>query len=401
MNILMIAPEPFFEPRGTPISVYQRLVGLSKLGHNIDLATYHLGEDVDIPRIKILRITKVSQIKSVRVGPSWQKIPLDILLFIKSAILLLKNDYDVIHSHEEAGFFSIILAWLFRKQHLHDMHSSLPKQLTNFRFGNNKLMVGLFKYLEMLVINTCDAMITIGQDLEQHVMDLNPQVRMQMIENLPYRSNENSGKTSQELRKRYGLLDKLVIVYAGNFETYQGIDLLLESAEIVVRRFPQAIFILIGGKPDQIGEYKDLIANRGLDGSVRFPGTVSLDEANSFVDIADILVSPRTEGTSIPLKLYTYLQAGKPILATNLVAHTLVLDHTTAELVEPTKDAMVEGLMKLIDDEDLRNSLGAQCIELVAERYNESNYMAKLKKIYEVLQSPKHAEAKHVAEAEN
>lgn len=401
MKILMIAPEPFFEPRGTPISVYQRLIGLSKLGHKIDLATYHLGEDVKIPRINIHRIHEVSQIKSIKVGPSWQKIPLDILLIIKSAILLFKNDYDVIHSHEEAGFFSILLAWLFRKQHLYDMHSSLPNQLENFRFCDNRLMVGLFKYLEKLVINTCDAIITIGPDLEQHVLELNPQVPIQMIENLPFGRNENSGETPEQLRRRIGLDDKLVIVYTGNFETYQGIDLLLESAEIVVRRYPLAIFILVGGKPNQIDMYKDMIANRHLDGSVRFMGTMSFDETNSFVDMADILVSPRTEGTSIPLKLYAYLQSGKPILATNLAAHTLVLDHTTAELVEPTKDAIAEGFMKLLDDKDLRRSLGVQCQELFAGRYNEANYIAKLEKIYEEFQSPKRAEAKHVTAAKN
>ena len=39
MKILMVAPQPFFEPRGTPISVYQRLEALSALGHHIDLLT--------------------------------------------------------------------------------------------------------------------------------------------------------------------------------------------------------------------------------------------------------------------------------------------------------------------------------------------------------------------------
>ncbi len=55
MKILMIAPQPFFEPRGTPISVYQRIEGLSKLGHSVDLVTYHIGEDVEIPGLRIFR----------------------------------------------------------------------------------------------------------------------------------------------------------------------------------------------------------------------------------------------------------------------------------------------------------------------------------------------------------
>lgn len=54
MKILMISPEPFFEPRGTPISVYQRLQALSALGYQVDLLTYHVGQDVDIPGLTIL-----------------------------------------------------------------------------------------------------------------------------------------------------------------------------------------------------------------------------------------------------------------------------------------------------------------------------------------------------------
>ncbi len=53
MNILMLAPEPFFQPRGTPISVYFRLKALSDLGHSVDLVTYPRGGDVAFPGLSI------------------------------------------------------------------------------------------------------------------------------------------------------------------------------------------------------------------------------------------------------------------------------------------------------------------------------------------------------------
>ena len=46
MKILMIAPEPFFEPRGTPFSEYHRIRALLELGHTVDLVTYPFGRDV-------------------------------------------------------------------------------------------------------------------------------------------------------------------------------------------------------------------------------------------------------------------------------------------------------------------------------------------------------------------
>ena len=52
MKILMIAPEPFFEPRGTPFSEYHRIRALLELGHTVDLVTYPFGTDVSLPGLR-------------------------------------------------------------------------------------------------------------------------------------------------------------------------------------------------------------------------------------------------------------------------------------------------------------------------------------------------------------
>jgi len=385
MKILMIAPQPFFEPRGTPISVYQRLSGLSKLGHTIDLATYHLGRDVQLPGVRIFRTPRIPFIKAIKVGPSWQKVPLDILLCLKAILMLLRNQYDVIHSHEEAGFFSVWLARIFRKKHLYDMHSSLPRQLVNFRFGDNRLLIGIFATLERGVINTCDALITIGPDLEAHARKINPHVPEKMIENLPLGEVEGDDETIRRLRERAGLEGKFAIVYTGTFEKYQGVDLLIGSYAQLHHHYPQAALILVGGKPDQVREMEQLAEVSGVKGDVLFTGTLPVEEANQYLALADVLVSPRIEGTSVPLKIYTFLKAGKPILATNLSAHTTVLDLNTALLVEPTLEGFVSGLTRLIEDEDLRRRLGENSRRLAEERYSEASYLKKLEDIYQAL----------------
>lgn len=386
MKILMIAPQPFFEPRGTPISVRQRLTGLSQLGHQVDLATYHLGEDVNLPGVKIFRTPVISKINALKVGPSLQKIPLDFLLILKSVDLLIRNKYDVIHTHEEAGFFSVFLAWIFNLTHIYDMHSSLPKQLVNFKFGDNKLMIGLFEYLEKLVINTCDAMITIGPDLEEYVREINPAVPMQMIENLPLNIEHSGSENPTQIKEEYGLQDGKILVYAGTFERYQGVDVLIESFDSVVRRYPDTNLVLLGGKPDQIKDCQELVSRLDLNGSVIFTGIVPIEDANTYIQLADILISPRIEGTSVPLKIYTYLHAGKPILATNIPAHSLVLNQDTALLVEPARDTLAEGLIRLLDDSELRKKLGTESKRLAEEKYGQAQYLAKLEKIYSFLQ---------------
>ena len=388
MKILMIAPQPFFEPRGTPISVYQRVSGLSKLGHTVDLATYPIGQDVEFPGLRICRALKIPFIKELKVGPSWPKLPLDFFLFFKTLGLLLRHKYDLIHSHEEAGIFALPLAFIFRTRHLYDMHSSLPRQLENFNFGNNRLFVGIFEWLERMVINHCDAMITIGPDLEQHARSINPNVPHQMIENLPMmmKLTEAEIERAAQLRQQLGLNNRLAIVYTGTFERYQGVNLLVESAAILRDKYPEVKFLLVGGKAAQIDELKQLVSRLHLEDQVHFTGTVSVEEANLYMELADILVSPRIEGTSVPLKIYTYLRMGKPIMATNLPAHSLVLSDETAVLVEPTRDGFVNGFLRLIEDDDLRRYLGQQSLKLADEKYSTANYLSKLEKIYEAIQ---------------
>ena len=67
---LVVAPQPFFTPRGTPLSVYYRTLVAAEQGVVIDLLTYGDGEDVDIPGMRIRRIPHFPFLGPVRAGPS-------------------------------------------------------------------------------------------------------------------------------------------------------------------------------------------------------------------------------------------------------------------------------------------------------------------------------------------
>ena len=384
-KILMLAPEPFFEPRGTPISVYQRLKALSTLGYSIDLLTYHVGADVTIPNVCVVRTPQIPFIKTVKIGPSWAKPFLDLLMFIYAIILLLKGDYDVIHSHEEASFFAMFLAWAFHTNHLYDMHSSLPQQLENFKFGNWRFLIKLFELFERWVLKSCDAVITIDQDLEMLVKDINPHVSRLLIENLPVHMGSPSLSYIHNIEDccLVDLNGRLPVLYTGTFEKYQGLDLLIESIPLVKEVCPQAYFILVGGQPNQIEALQTIVNKHQLEADVCFIGIVPPEEAMSYLSLAEVLVSPRTEGTSVPLKIYSYLHAGKPIVATRLAAHTHVLDNETALLVEPTRKALAEGIICLLNNPELGQRLGRQAQQLAQEQYSMDDYIAKVAKIYE------------------
>ncbi|MEM9592044.1 MAG: glycosyltransferase family 4 protein, partial [Pseudomonadota bacterium] len=133
LRILMVAPQPFFRARGTPFSVVHRIRALCEAGHQVDLVTYPFGEDVQIEGLRTVRSARPPFVKDVKIGPSVAKLFLDVPLYFATRRMLKENNYDILHSHEEAAFFSVPLARRHGIKHVYDMHSSLPQQLRTFK----------------------------------------------------------------------------------------------------------------------------------------------------------------------------------------------------------------------------------------------------------------------------
>jgi glycosyltransferase involved in cell wall biosynthesis len=388
MKILMIAPQPFFKPRGTPFSVLERLKALSHLGHEVDLLTYHLGQEVFVPNVVIHRTPRLGFIQSVQIGPSPTKLFLDILLLVKAFRFLQKGRYNLIHSHEEASFIGVLLAKHFGIRHLYDMHSSLPQQLTlsHYRYARFTPLVRSFKWLEHFVIQSTDAIITICPELEKHVNNVNGRVPQMMIEDVVF--DENPQAVSEEdlrrFRETHSLNGKRVVLYTGNFEPYQGLDLLVASAERVLRHQKDVVFLLMGGEPDQIQDCQNRVRNLGMLPHFRFTGLRPHEEIPQAIRLSHVLVSPRIGGTNTPLKIYSYLQSGKPIVATDLLTHTQVLSSDAALLVKPEPDAFAQGIISVLEDPLLAGRLGTGARQFFESRYSFQTFVKKTEQILQV-----------------
>src|SRR3989304_6451185 len=103
MRILMLDPQPFFEPRGTPFSEYYRARALTELGHQVDLVTYPIGQDVSIPGLTIFRAPGIPGVRRVPIGPSLVKVPLDAMVFFSAVRRLVSARYDLLDCPQEAG----------------------------------------------------------------------------------------------------------------------------------------------------------------------------------------------------------------------------------------------------------------------------------------------------------
>jgi len=387
LRILMIAPQPFFSPRGTPFSVLHRIKALSMLGHHIDLVTYGYGEDISIQNLSIFRSAKLPGVKQIKIGPSKAKLFLDVGLWRCSRKMLKQGQYDLLHTHEEASFWGVNLSRRFEIPHLYDMHSSLPQQLDNFRFTRSKLLKSLFARLEKRAIMNTNAMITICPELQRYVKEHYPQKTSVMIENVADNSMifPVTDKDRQNLQMRFGLEGKRVVLYYGTFEAYQGIDLLIDSAEHLVRQkvARDLHFLLVGGGEEQVRKYQGVVQRKGLDSLFTFTGFMSPQFIPGLIDIAEILVSPRLAGNNSPLKIYSYLRSGRPIVATNHITHTQVLNPKVAVLTDLTSEAFAQGIAELLRNPEKGRTLAAAAKALADEQYSYTNYLKNVEWIVE------------------
>jgi glycosyltransferase involved in cell wall biosynthesis len=393
MHILMIAPEPFFEPRGTPFSEFHRIRALTTLGHTVDLVTYPFGRDVEMPGLRIFRCLRPPFIHHVKIGPSWAKAPLNTALALTAFRLALTRRYDAVHSHEEGGGIGVAIAALRRIPHLYDMHSSLPQQVENFDHPGRAWLTPVLGWLERLMIRRSRVVIVICPDLETTVRGIRRDVPTVLIENAPGSGDAPTAGTGAAIRASLGLAPSTpVALYTGTFEHYQGLDLAYAAMKIVAARRPDARLLLVGGDAAQIAAARKEVAALGLESSVLFTGQRPAEEIPAYLDAATILLSPRSTGTNTPLKIYQYLRSGRPIVATNLRTHTQVLSPDIALLADPTPAAFAAAILSAFDRPEHAEALGRAAARVAATKYSDEAYIAKTRRAVHLLGDSSNAE---------
>ena len=387
MRILMIAPEPFFEPRGTPFSEYHRIRALLALGHTVDLVTYPFGRDVTLPGLRVFRSARPPFMHEIGIGPSWKKLPLDLALFLTACRrALAAGSYDAVHSHEEGSWFGVIVAACLRVPHLYDMHSSLPQQLTNFAYSRSRVVKAIFGALERFVVRRSRVVIVICPQLEEVVRGIDTAVPSVLIENAPGSGDAPEAGSGAAVRVRLGIdAHTPVVLYTGTFEAYQGLDLLFASMRTVIAARPDTRLVLAGGRPDQVEAARAQASAAGIGEQTIFAGQRPAEEIPAYLDAADVLVSPRSLGTNTPLKIYQYLRSGRVIVATRLLTHTQVLDDEVSILTDATPAGFGAGVLAAIADPDRARAIGARARQLAETKYSYEAYLSRTREACAIL----------------
>ncbi len=388
-RVLLLSPQPFFVPRGTPINVREIILALSEKGYHITLMAYPFGEDIKIDNLTIVRSPKIPFIKSIKAGPSMSKIFLDILFLIKAFWVCIRSRFDIFHGIEEAGLMAGFLGLIFKKPFIVDVDSSMSQQLEESGFIKSKLILNLFEKVESFFMLRAVQVITVCTALTEDVKRICPNAKVTQIEDFPIDEENGQKAIGIDIKKLYSISkeDKLIL-YVGNLEIYQGIDLLINSYNLALKldNFTSSKLIIVGGSPKDIEKYTSISNTLGLSKKIVFTGMVPPETMTSIHEQADLLVSPRISGTNTPLKIYGYMNSSKAILATKIFSHTQVLDDTSAYLAETDPKEFSTALAMAISDdqsylEDRQNKI--KTAKYLAEtKYSRKRFRSHIQSLY-------------------
>ncbi len=387
MSILVVAPTPFFSDRGTHIRILEEALALEQRGHQVTIATYHIGQDlpeslgshIDIRRIRRL----LFWYKKLEAGPDWQKIILDLLLIKKVFFLTRTKRPDIIHAHLHEG---VLIAWVVQQllfwrniKVVADFHGSLTKEMVSHSYLRATGVEKFFEWVERFIDNRGDAAVTsswsnteeISRVRQGRVEVLLDGTRLSMFENLP---------TKEEIRKEYSVPQEAVVVtYTGAFIHNKGMGYLLEALPLVCERFESVHCVIAGFPLDQIAEYLKQSPYRNRMTVISPSPYFDLPK---ILKMSDIGVDPKDEATrEASGKTLQYMGAGLPVACFGTQNNREYLEAGGSYASEVTGEALALAIGQLVTESDRRQRSG-QINRERARRFSWEASAEKLEQLY-------------------
>jgi glycosyltransferase involved in cell wall biosynthesis len=283
--------------------------------------------------------------------------------YVLSLYVAMKHGFDVIHAHNPPDTLFLVAALYkpFGKKFVFD-HHDLSSELYQSRYGAKPgFITHLLLFLEKCSLKIADITIATNESYRQIQIERG-KVQLQNVYVV------RNGPNLQRLvpmppHERLLSIHKCILCYIGCLNPQDGVDYLLRSLQYLAFKLHRKDFYcIIIGSGDSLEELRVLAVELGLDGYVEFTGFIPDEDLLRYLSTADICVDPDPSSplndVSTWIKVMEYMTFGKPIVAYDL-KETRFSAQNAALYVEPNNEiAFAKGIAKLMDQPDLRRTMG-------------------------------------------
>lgn len=317
----MIAPTPFFANRGTHIRILEEARALERRGHEVIIATYHIGDDIPDSfrsRIDVRRIRRLLfWYKKLEAGPDWQKIFLDIMLIRKTFFLARTLQPDVLHGHLHEG---VVIGWIVkyclfwrRMKLIADFHGSLTKEMVSHEYLRQGILNRLFLWIEWWIDRLGDGAVASSWENAEEIERIRGRKVEVLLDGTDIDFVSHPSCSQQEVRKHFGVPeDAFVPIYTGALIPNKGVQFLFDAIPIVLQKEPSMHFV-IAGFP---GEYAEkMLAEKSWSKSVTLISPLPYFDLPEVLRMGDVGIEPKEAHVrQASGKILNYMGAGLPVV---------------------------------------------------------------------------------------
>jgi glycosyltransferase involved in cell wall biosynthesis len=328
-------------------------------------------------------------------------------LSIMSALSLwiaLRRGFDVVHAHNPPDFLVIIGGFwrMFGKKFVYDQHDLAPDMYkTRFTHPPNRVLLAILEFFERLSCRCANHVIAVNDSYKQQQIQRAgiPPNRITVVRNGPEPWHLHQFEPDESLRCGASI----VFGYVGIMGRQDGVDYLLRALAILLSEHNRSDWrcVLIGKGP-AMGELQQLAVELGVAEKVHFTGWVDYEKVPSYIAATDICVVPDPSNEyndhSTIVKVMEYMAQAKPVVAFDLPEHRVTVEDTALFARANDEHDFARQLLRLMDDSNLRQTLGNAGRQRVMEALTWKHQEEHLLAAYRSLESRGHALCSDVPE---
>jgi len=385
LRVLMIAPTPFFADRGCHVRILEEVRVLTRLGHEVLVATYHHGRD--IPGVRTVRTPRIPWYRELAPGPSVHKLYVDWLLASTSLRAAARFRPDIVHAHLHEGVFvGQLVRWRTGAPLVADFQGSLAGEVADHLSGGAKkrLARAILGPAEAWLSRAPDCIVSSSARFAELLRTGFGARRIALLADAVDTERFRPGMGSAALRRELGIPDgRLVVVFLGVLSRYQGVDHLIEAARLVFERRRDVHFLIMGYP--HVESYRAQAAGLGIGDHCTFTGRIDYERAGAYLGLGDLAVSAKLSASEANGKLYNYMACGLPIVVFDSPVNREILGDLGAYAIHGDAASLAGEMLALLENPEERRARGHALRERAAAEYSWERAGLKLVALYREL----------------
>ncbi len=297
--------------------------------------------------------------------------------------LSVKNPLFFYERHRALGFSGYFASKILKKPYFLEVNTIIELDMEIETFSSR-----IFYYMNKLnckcqrfFMKTADLLFTPTNGIKQ-IMIERYDVNSDKIVVVPNGADSDIfyPMDKSKMRKDIGLpLEKKIVILVGGFKKWHGIDTLIEAVPLVVKKYVDILFLLVGSSknPALVAELKDKVKELKLEKNVLLTGQIPYDQVPKYVNASDVAVcnisghERNRKITFTALKMMEYMACGKAMIVTTPCAVDVkIREYNAGGVIEPDDATILaNSILKLLDNEDLNLKYGKNALELYKKHY--------------------------------